>query len=121
MIVSTFSFKGNRRIAMSNHGPNSSGRTHSVSSSEVPSHYTEYHTLSKIGDSIRVDIPPPYKCKFYGGGKKYYNHPQNCKRQVWGGNSCPTGLDFPEPTYSDISFYQEEITIRCEFSIPPKK
>lgn len=81
----------------------------------IPEIYTEYHLLKK-GEVVRVKVPSGYKCDYYGGGKKYYHQAQNSKKEIWGGGSCPTGLGNPNASYADISYYDEEITVRCEFT-----
>ena len=80
----------------------------------IPSVYNEYHTLKK-GEVIRVNIPSGYKCNYYGGGKKYYQQAQNSEKEIWGGGSCPTGKGSPNAAYTDLSYYDEEVIVRCEF------
>ena len=81
----------------------------------LPDSYVEYHVLKK-GEVVRVNVPDGYKCDYFGGGKKYYHQAQNSEKEIWGGNSkCPTGLGNPNAKYADISYYNEEITVVCEF------
>lgn len=82
----------------------------------IPDTYTEYHFLKKGSEPIRIIVPDGYKCDFYGGGKKYYHQAQNSKKEVWGGDSCPTKHFYPHAKYADISFYNEEITVTCVFT-----
>ena len=81
----------------------------------LPDKYTKTYFLKK-GEVVRVNIPDGYKCDYFGGGKKYYHQAQNSEKEIWGGNSkCPTGLGNPNAKYADISYYNEEITVVCEF------
>lgn len=97
--------------------PQKNNVSETIKSKKLPDYYNEYHLLKK-GEIIRVIIPAGYDCNFYGGGKKYYNQPQNGKKEIWGGNSPTKTCEkkFNENgSYSDISYYNEEITVRCEF------
>jgi len=83
-------------------------------STALPSVYTEYYTLKKGEEPIRVIIKSGYKkYELYGGGKQYYCQPQNRKKAIWGGGNCVTN-DNPHATYADISYYNEEITVMCK-------
>lgn len=90
----------------------------------IPNEYVEYHLLKKGADSTVINIPKGYTCDYYGGGKKYYHQAQNGPKEIWGGKKCsknssgqevPTGLGNPEARYAYISYYEEEITVMCEF------
>lgn len=80
----------------------------------TPNTHNEYYTLKK-GEVVRVNIPSGYRCNYYGGGKKYYQQSQNSSKEVWGGGSCPTLKGNPNAAYTDLSYYDEEVTVRCEF------
>ena len=80
----------------------------------LPNSYTESYTL--VPDKVfRVNIPSGYECSYFGGGKKYYHQAQNSDPEIWGGGSCPSGLGNPYASYADIWYYNEIITVKCEF------
>lgn len=85
-----------------------------LKSNALPDTVIEYKLLVKGAEPIRVQ-KDGYKCQFYGGGKQYYNQPQNSTKEVWGGGACPSNLNFPNASYSDLSFYREEVTVKCVF------
>ena len=88
-------------------------QSQSTRAQERPSSYTEPYFLQK-GKVIRVNIPSGYKCDCSGGGKKYYHQEQNGIKNIMGdGKFHPGGQN---AAYIDLSYYNEEITVVCEFT-----
>lgn len=92
------------------------GKTESAVKAKVttlPAMYTEYHLLKK-GEVIRVKVPSGYSYTCSGGGKKYYHQAQNTpKPELWGdGQYYDSGKHV---AYFDLFYYDEEITVVCEF------
>lgn len=78
----------------------------------IPEIYTEYHLLKK-GEIVRVKVPSGYSYTCSGGGKKYYHQKQNGPKEIWGdGNYHDAGKHV---AYFDLFYYDEEITVVCEF------
>lgn len=91
-------------------------KTESLAKAKVttlPAMYTEYYLLKK-GEVIRVKVPSGYRYTCSGGGKKYYHQAQNTsKPEIWGDGIYHKAGE--HVAYFDLSYYDEEITVVCEF------
>ncbi|MFA5773200.1 MAG: hypothetical protein WC908_00810 [Candidatus Paceibacterota bacterium] len=78
----------------------------------LPSRFTKHYFLKK-GEVKQVDVPSGYSYTCSGGGKKYYHQAQNGPKEIWGdGQYHDAGKHV---AYFDLYFYDEEITVVCEF------
>lgn len=83
-----------------------------LSTPSLPAYYTEDHLLKK-GEVIRVKVPSGYTFTCSGGGKMYYFQAQNSQKEIWGDGKPHTAGN--SVGYFDLSCYQEEIKVICEF------
>lgn len=115
-IIIVFIFSGSGKSKEKKPGNKNKNQIESVDRSTLPNTVIEYKLLVKGAEPIRVQ-KDGYKCDFYGGGKQYYNQPQNSPKHIWGGgNPCDSKEDYPYASYADISYYNEEITVMCVYT-----
>ncbi len=112
VVAISSTFKSCKKDYVEKRKQNKIEETNSKKVTARPSTYTEVHSLKK-GQVVRVMVPFGYKYDSFGGGKKYYHQDQNGRKEIWGDGTFHQASE--NVAYFELSYYDEEITVVCEF------